>query len=104
MYDLKVGDIVEIKITIEFVDEDLDNIRPDISDYDRKYTIEYNPGCFFELTEEKGFVSALDDVEEFIEEDLPKTFPEIAEYEIFDVNKKYYNEQSAKIRVKALIQ
>ena len=105
--NLKVGDIIEIRLDIDFIDDgDEENDSTDITDYNRRYDIDYiyngYPYCSVDMEEEKGYLSYLDDVEDFIKEDFTKSFEEVTDFEIFDVDKKCYNTQKAKIRVKAV--
>ena len=110
--DLKVGDILELSMSIEYLDLPEDVTSFDDADYDTKYDITYctkdengkiNMLAITDFTVEKGFSADFgNDIEDFIKEDLPTTFEEISDYEIFDVEGKYEDYQTAKIRVKAL--
>ena len=106
---LKVGDTIDAIYSIEFdIDDDniWDNEDLDIYDYKRKYEICYYLNdkliCWYEDESEAGLIPIFDgNIEELIKLDLPNTFEEIAEYEIFDIDNKYYNQQRAKIRIKS---
>ncbi len=106
---LEVGDIIDAIYRIEF-DIDDDNIWSnkdlDIYDYKRTYEICYYLNgkhiCSYEDESEAGLIPMFDgNIEELIKFDLPNSFEEIAEYEIFDIDNKYYDQQRAKIRIKS---
>ena len=109
MHDFKVGDVIEVSMSIEYniPPEDEEKSVIDLNDYDANYNISYHYPhklgfADIDFTIEAGFSPDFgDDIKQYIEESIEQDLEEISEYEIFDVdNKGEY--QTAKIRIKAL--
>ena len=105
---LKVGDILDVSLSVELlnVPEDIETIV--FEDYKRQYHVDYTKQATkefinYDFEVEAGFIhTSCGNIEDFIREDLPVTFEEIADYEIFDVDNSDGDNLSAKIRVKSL--
>lgn len=108
--DFEIGDVINVSIRLDadIPEEDFEKDVIEMDKYDKKYSVDYycertGASCSDNFTVEKGS-DIDDDINNYIEEDLQKIYPEITEYEIFDVKKDDFQEQSAKVRIKALKQ
>lgn len=100
---LKVGDVLDFNLKISINESD-DLETGYLEDYDREYYISYkkdNEEILFEDFEEKGGVVFFS-IKSYLEAFIKNEFEEISDYEVFDINDKNFEDQTAKIRVKAI--